>query len=465
MKTMWPGCRIRKLLPDAAPTLFDDYPSYLIPSAKKPRKDPAARASPLPQTSRKRKAETNEPDLDGVTSQDAFSEEEVVSVCTQAMNSDAHRAGRYLSMIGRLRSQVSYHRSKSEKVKQLLKEEEKVSEYYRESKHHACVKKITADAQKGEKKAVFLLHQIECYGKKHAAYPEEVVRECVIWRFLSPRGYDHARTSGLLTLPAKCTLQRYIDPSPTSSGMSNAMKERLVHEASLLSSKQHMASLIIDEASIKQKCIYDRKADAVFGLKDKPESSMANTAKEALANRVLCFVLHGTTSRYKIPCSYYFTKQLSGRDLFAWTKEVIAAVESCGFIIVRIVTDNYSANVTMFKHMAVEHLQQNSTGDARDFKEAGSTVFFMKSVKKWFDIHDTSFNGSGHKAPIFRSDDDRLLWLKNEFISYVEKIQKSIGSIWSPEDQMLSISHLPNCGGMDLRGYLKAPNTGHSKLE
>ncbi|KAH7966218.1 hypothetical protein HPB49_014548 [Dermacentor silvarum] len=65
-------------------------------------------------------------------------------------------------------------------------------------------------------------------------------------------------------------------PSPTTSGMSNAMKERLIHEASLLSSKQHMASLIIGEASIKPKCIYDRKADAVFGLKDKPESSMAN---------------------------------------------------------------------------------------------------------------------------------------------------------------------------------------------
>ncbi|KAH6933672.1 hypothetical protein HPB50_017489 [Hyalomma asiaticum] len=133
--------------------------------------------------------------------------------------------------------------------------------------------------------------------------------------------------------------------------MSNAMKERLVQEASLLSSKQHMASLIIDEASIKQKCIYDRKADAVFGLKDKPESSMTNPPNEALANRVLCFVLHGTTSRYKIPCSYYFTKQLRGRDLFAWTKEVIAAVESCGLIIVRTVTDNYSANVTMFKLM------------------------------------------------------------------------------------------------------------------
>ncbi|KAH7953214.1 hypothetical protein HPB49_005927 [Dermacentor silvarum] len=267
------------------------------------------------------------------------------------MNCDADRAGPYLSMMGRLRSQVSYHRSKCQKLQQLLTAEEKVTAFYRESKHHACVKKIAADAQKADKKAVFLLHQIEFYGKKRVAYPEEVVRECVIWRFLSPRGYDHARTSGLLTLPARCTLQRYMGPSPTTSGMSNAMKQRLVHEASLLSSKQYMASLIKDEASIKPKCIYDRKADAVFGLKDKPDSSMANPPKEVLANRVLCFVLHGTTSRYKIPCSYYFTKQLSGRDLFVCTKEVIAAVESCGFVIVRIVTDNYSANVTMFKLM------------------------------------------------------------------------------------------------------------------
>lgn len=69
--------------------------------------------------------------------------------------------------------------------------------------------------------------------------------------------------------------------------MSAAVKERLVHEVSMLSSKQHMASLIIDEASIRPKCIYDRKADAVFGLKD---SDTASSSKEVLANRVLCFV-------------------------------------------------------------------------------------------------------------------------------------------------------------------------------
>lgn len=43
----------------------------------------------------------------------------------------------------------------------------------------------------------------------------------------------------------------------------------------------------------------------------------------------------------------------SSRDLFTWTKEVIAAVETSGFVIVRIVTDSYSANVTMFKLMTI----------------------------------------------------------------------------------------------------------------
>ncbi|KAL1471749.1 hypothetical protein MTO96_039763, partial [Rhipicephalus appendiculatus] len=103
--------------------------------------------------------------------------------------------------------------------------------------------------------------------------------------------------------------------------MSPAMKERLIFEASMLSRKQHMASLIIDEAAIKPKCVYDRKADTVFGLKDKPDNSAACSSTDTLANRVLCFVLHGVANPYRIPCAYYFTKQLSGRDLFAWTKE------------------------------------------------------------------------------------------------------------------------------------------------
>ncbi|KAH9379934.1 hypothetical protein HPB48_008580 [Haemaphysalis longicornis] len=52
-----PGCKIRKLLPGVVPTVFEDYPSYLVPRAKKPRKELASRCSvPVPKPT-KRKAE------------------------------------------------------------------------------------------------------------------------------------------------------------------------------------------------------------------------------------------------------------------------------------------------------------------------------------------------------------------------------------------------------------------------
>ncbi|KAH7978914.1 hypothetical protein HPB49_007343 [Dermacentor silvarum] len=301
------------------------------------------------------------------------------------------------------------------------------------------------------------------------------------------------------------------------------MKERLIYETSLLSHKQHMASLILDEAAIKPKCIYDWKSDVVFRIRDKPENGPPCIKNETLANRVLCFMLHGVTSSYKIPCSYYFTRQLSGRDLYAWTKD-ISAVEECGFVVIRIVTDNYSANGTMFKLMgngslstvakhphdgeramflsfdpchvfknfrskflereltvgtgiisgtlvqklyeyqkkmtiklarnltrkhvyssnlekmnmlravqvfspqviaALEHLQQNSRRNSAlfAFKDAISTINFMKVIKKWFDILDTTYKGIDCKMPIFRKNDDRLLWLQNEFCNYVKTIQ------------------------------------------
>lgn len=38
-----PGYRIRKLRPGVVPTVFDQYPSYMVPATKRPRKEPAAR--------------------------------------------------------------------------------------------------------------------------------------------------------------------------------------------------------------------------------------------------------------------------------------------------------------------------------------------------------------------------------------------------------------------------------------
>ncbi|KAG0427058.1 hypothetical protein HPB47_025875 [Ixodes persulcatus] len=180
-------CLIRKLLPGAVPTVFEDYPSYLAPRAKKPRKDPVPRDSLPPRKPTKRKAEAAEYSHEVCDVSDGVPDQKP-SVCTQTTNNDAQRASRYLSMIGRLRSQVAYYRSRRGKLLQQLAAERKVTSFYREDERYTSVKKIAADSEKGEKKALFLLHQIKSYGKKRLCYPEEIIGECVIWRFLSPKG-------------------------------------------------------------------------------------------------------------------------------------------------------------------------------------------------------------------------------------------------------------------------------------
>lgn len=142
-------CKIKRLVPGAVPTVFEGYPSYLAPSAKKPRRNPKARDPIPPRKPAKRKAE---PEEYAVLESPEGESKQKASTCTQTTHNDAQRASRYLSLVARLRSQVAYHRSKFSKAQQQLEAERKVISSYRDDKHYASVKNIAADAEKGEKR-------------------------------------------------------------------------------------------------------------------------------------------------------------------------------------------------------------------------------------------------------------------------------------------------------------------------
>lgn len=161
-----PGCCIRKLRPGAVPTVFHEYPSYMVPAMKRPRKEPAARgpsATSAPRQPTKRKAESP-PSTCGECAPLEELTDERCSTSTQTSNNDAKLASRYLTTVKRLRSQVAYQRSKCGSLAQQLAREQEKAKLFDEVKHCTAVKKIVTDAQNGDKKAVFLRHQIEVCG-------------------------------------------------------------------------------------------------------------------------------------------------------------------------------------------------------------------------------------------------------------------------------------------------------------
>ncbi|KAL1442944.1 hypothetical protein MTO96_030548 [Rhipicephalus appendiculatus] len=73
---------------------------------------------------------------------------------------------------------------------------------------------------------------------------------------------------------------------------------------------------------------------------------------------------------------------------------------------------------------SLEFLQKNPKAHERasEFRDCGSTITFMKTVGKWYDLHDISGWKSGQR-PFVTSEDDRLAWLEVDFIGYIKDIE------------------------------------------
>ncbi|KAL1482467.1 hypothetical protein MTO96_033775 [Rhipicephalus appendiculatus] len=177
------------------------------------------------------------------------------------------------------------------------------------------------------------------------SYKEELRKlkeECYVSAFLEV--VDDAEEG-----TAKAVLLLDQEVHPVKSASASWCAPRLEAELETLDTPQSkVCSLVVDEMRIKQKLIYNKQRDAFVGDVDLgPELEHLAPASdgENLANSLLCFLLCGLHSRYKIPVGYLFTKGCTGEQLAEVIRHVVIKTASIGFDIVRVVTDNHKINV------------------------------------------------------------------------------------------------------------------------
>ena len=132
-------------------------------------------------------------------------------------------------------------------------------EYYKNNIYFKNLEKMQVLEGEGlaSTKILFLLTLIRNFSRKTPRWPESIIRECIMLRAVSPKGYKMIIHRNLLKLPSITTLNRYIGPVNGDTGFSDLIKERLQQEIQTLKPIEKMCSLIIDEMCIKPQGIYD----------------------------------------------------------------------------------------------------------------------------------------------------------------------------------------------------------------
>jgi hypothetical protein len=207
------------------------------------------------------------------------------------------------------------------------------------------INKVADGVKQSDEKAIFLMDLIKNYSKKVPRWSETSTQLCTIWKFCSPKGYEHCRNH-IAKLPSKTTISRYVGDF---HGSNELIERRLKAEISKLTVPIER-SIIIDDMSIKEKMSYSRSEDVIHGLENTQAQLIGEKPK--LANKMLCYVLHGLSTKYTIPVGYFFHETMNTEKFHSLTMKVLNLVTNKSFIVLRMVTDNHASNVALFKKLS-----------------------------------------------------------------------------------------------------------------
>ncbi|KAH7973689.1 hypothetical protein HPB49_004011 [Dermacentor silvarum] len=182
---------------------------------------------------------------------------------------------------------------------------------------------------------------------------------------------------------------------------------------------------------VKEKLQYHKQQDCFVGHAD---LGSAEHKDIVLANSLLCFVMSGLSTSYRIPVGNFFTKGLTGAQLHELVLFIMKKVETCAFRITRIVTDNHKVNVHAFKLLGYGCLIyriEHPCDPERPLFLSFDPCHVLKNVRSQFLAHDIGPKGeisSSHLKAVYELQKDltvrpvRYLSRKHVYPNNIEKM-------------------------------------------
>ena len=245
--------------------------------------------------------------------------------------------------------------------------------------------------------AIFLQQQIKASQKesKGMRWHPTMIRLALSLHIQSPSAYDMLRDTGMVKLPSCRTLFNYSHVKPAKEGIDEVVLEDMTAKLSKMKkrhSRYHV--LMADEMYISQNLVFQKSTGRLVGYttldeldKDiqRLECFFENGAEadyeEDIATKVLVYMVKGVTNGLKDVVATYAVGNLTALQMYAWTWDVIGALERSGIAVVAFVADGSSVNRAFIKmHKPVTKLTSGVVFDTINKASRDRILYFMSDT-------------------------------------------------------------------------------------
>lgn len=233
-----------------------------------------------------------------------------------------------------------------------------------------------------------------CKSGKGKRWHPLMVKWCLFLRQQSSHAYELLRKTGCIELPSQRTLRDYTHHTSSTVGFSHELDLQLMDDSRFHSLSEHekFVCIIGDEMHIKEDLVFDKFSGELTGfinlgdinqhlhrLEEELKSSSETICTPVLATTMFVFMIRGIFTRLQFPYASFPAKAISADQLLPLYLEALFRLERCGFRVIGVTLDGYSANRRLMSLLADETEEKVKYKTVNAFAQSTDRCIFFFS--------------------------------------------------------------------------------------